>query len=206
MFVTEEILITVSWPTLLFLTPRLALSSHQNRTFVCLFWCGNLQCAHSPANSNCCLPRVLYPTAQTTLSPLPFVYPKVGNISTFCLVGPQWFSDCFWRRNLMFIYFDVFGKSWFLQEQFATLWYHLLIEIQNQMDMALVNDTLYKFFPPTYSSTLMFALLIYKLKTKRESEESLRVQYWWVSCPPVLVCVLDHLHFNLMSLVLFQIG
>ena len=30
---------------------------------------------------------------------------------------------------------------------------------------------LHIFFPPTYSSTLMFALLIYKLKTKRERGE-----------------------------------
>ena len=35
---------------LLFLTPRPALSSHQHRTLVCLFWSGNLHCAHSPAN------------------------------------------------------------------------------------------------------------------------------------------------------------
>ena len=59
-FVTEEIPITISrrapdkeaWPSpyisLLFLT--LALSSHQHRTLVCLFWPGILDCAHSPAN------------------------------------------------------------------------------------------------------------------------------------------------------------
>ena len=41
------------------------------------------------------------------------------------------------------------------------------------MEMALVNETLYNFYPPTYSSTLMFALLIYKLKTKRERGEPL---------------------------------
>ena len=48
LFVTEEILITVSWQapdkpqSLLFLTPRPALSSHQYKTLVCLFWSGNL--------------------------------------------------------------------------------------------------------------------------------------------------------------------
>ena len=36
--------------SLLFLTPRLALSSHQHRTLVCLLWSGNLHCAHLPAN------------------------------------------------------------------------------------------------------------------------------------------------------------
>ena len=36
--------------SLLFLTPRPALSSHQHRTLVCLFWSGNLHYAHSPAN------------------------------------------------------------------------------------------------------------------------------------------------------------
>ena len=36
--------------SLLFLTPRPALSSHQHRTLVCLFWSGNLHCAHSPVN------------------------------------------------------------------------------------------------------------------------------------------------------------
>ena len=36
--------------SLLFLTPRPVLSSHQHRTLVCLFWSGNLHCAHSPAN------------------------------------------------------------------------------------------------------------------------------------------------------------
>ena len=36
--------------SLLFLTPRPALSSHQHRTLVSLFWSGNLQSAHLPAN------------------------------------------------------------------------------------------------------------------------------------------------------------
>ena len=35
---------------LLFLTPRPTLSSHQHSPLVCLFWSGNLHCAHSPAN------------------------------------------------------------------------------------------------------------------------------------------------------------
>ena len=36
--------------SLLFLTSRPALSFHQHRTLVCLFWSGNLNCPHSPAN------------------------------------------------------------------------------------------------------------------------------------------------------------
>ena len=36
--------------SLLGLTPRPVLSSHQHRTLVCLFWSGNLHFAHSPAN------------------------------------------------------------------------------------------------------------------------------------------------------------
>ena len=36
--------------SLLLLTPRPALSSHQHRTSVCLFWSGNLHCAYSPVN------------------------------------------------------------------------------------------------------------------------------------------------------------
>ena len=36
--------------SLLFLTPRPVLSSHQHRTLVCLLWSGNLHFAPSPAN------------------------------------------------------------------------------------------------------------------------------------------------------------
>ena len=36
--------------SLLFLTPRPALSSHKHRTLVCLFWSGTLHCAPSPPN------------------------------------------------------------------------------------------------------------------------------------------------------------
>ena len=48
--------------SLLFLTPCLALSSHQHRTLVCLFWSGNLHCTNSPANPYCCSPKALKAT------------------------------------------------------------------------------------------------------------------------------------------------
>ena len=61
-FVTEEIPIysitagsrqgSLAKPlSLLFQIPRPALSSHQHRTLVCLFWSGNLHWAHSPRNT-----------------------------------------------------------------------------------------------------------------------------------------------------------
>ena len=60
--------------SLLFLNPRMTLSSHQHRTLVCLFWSGNLDCTvltHqriqlllAKSAFSCCM----YPTVQIALS------------------------------------------------------------------------------------------------------------------------------------------
>ena len=46
--------------SLLFLTPWLALSSHQLRTLVCLFWSGDLQLCSLTSEFHYCLERVLW--------------------------------------------------------------------------------------------------------------------------------------------------
>ena len=45
-------------------------------------------------------------------------WPKVANRSTSCLLATL---DCFWRGNLMFIYCDLLGKSWFSDYKHALI-------------------------------------------------------------------------------------
>ena len=91
--------------SLLFLTPRPVISSHQHRTLVCLFWSENLHTllTHQQiplllANLSC----RMYPTAQIAFSPTPshplfFFYLSANNLHVFWKIFPPFSS----ATNLM---------------------------------------------------------------------------------------------------------